>query len=197
MIFFRNKNSKSSHSNIRNLVTRMLAFASLRWRPGNAITICIASPGDSNDYVEARERLCKAVAKEYIAANGGSVYLLKILPERGAEWAVTDDGGDSSVTFSNIEYVELAMRSREQPLADDIYTDYSLIVVDAGAVESSAPLFWKESADVITLIVDSTVTTDIALERLRKEIDLLGMRIDAAVLINFPLYIPQYIYDRL
>ena len=188
-------------NNLRRLITRMLAFASLLQYSEDALTICITSPSDSNAYAEARNLMCIALANEYIKTNGGSARVIRAFPEtcKHDDGNYSDQSTDNNpdIAYAELDYEELLTRPRKHPLLDRSYSNNSLSIVDAGSVESGAPLVWKDYAHVIALVLDSESMTNIALQRLRKEIDRLGIRIDGSVLLNFPFHIPQYLYDRL
>lgn len=71
---------------------------------------------------------------------------------------------------------------------------YDVIVVDAGALDGRAPYEWSEKANHVLLVVDSNRTGVLALERLRKDLEVAKMTITGIVLNKREYPVPELFY---
>lgn len=71
---------------------------------------------------------------------------------------------------------------------------YRAIVVDTGALDRHAPFVWSRCVRKSLLVVDSTRTTDKALERMRKEMDEGLINVSGVVLNKRTYPVPRFLH---
>ena len=94
-------------------------------------------------------------------------------------------GSEGGKSFEGPKWEEFtsAMRSR-----------YDIIIVDAGTLKSGVPQFWSGMTSQVLLVVDTTRTTQPALERLSKELKAADFKLSGVVMNKRDYPIPDFLY---
>ena len=74
---------------------------------------------------------------------------------------------------------------------------YDVILVDAGSLQTHAPLVWGRQVDQTILVVDTTVTTAAALERVKTDLQYADQTVTGVILNKRQLPVPDALYRRL
>ena len=74
---------------------------------------------------------------------------------------------------------------------------FAILLVDAGALQSTIPHVWGRWATRTILVVDAARTSMPELERLRAEMTGFGIKLDAAILNKKAYHVPAALYRRL
>lgn len=107
------------------------------------------------------------------------------------------DHGPDLLVLGLDEFDTLKSADRLQQLIDTLRKRYEIVLIDAGILAAVSFALWRQLADRIFLVVDSTVATVESLSRLRKELSERDIHIDGVILNKRRFYVPDFVYDSL
>lgn len=84
-----------------------------------------------------------------------------------------------------------------EAVLNELRSAYDVILVDAGSLQTHAPLLWGRQADQTILVVDTTVTTAAALERVKTDLKYADQNLTGVILNKRQLPVPEGLYRRL
>ena len=95
------------------------------------------------------------------------------------------------------DYARTVDTAAREVALKELRSAYDVILVDAGSLQTHAPLVWGRQVDQTILVVDTTVTTAAALERVKAELKHADQTLTGVILNKRALPVPDALYWRL
>lgn len=143
-----------------------------------------------------------ASARGIATRVGGSLKLVDISQRPGASSDIISgiqrpgQEGFALITLAT-DYVGRVDAAVREAVLKELRLAYDVILVDAGSLQTHAPLVWGRQVDQTILVIDTTVTTAAALERVKTDLQYADQTLTGVILNKRQLPVPDALYRRL
>jgi Mrp family chromosome partitioning ATPase len=183
---------------------------------GTVVLVTAGSPGQGITSITiglgrafAREPACRTLVIDHDASASGIATRVGVTPKvvdlsqrPGASSEIissvqrsAEDGFD--VITLPPDYARTVDGAVREAVLKELRLAYDVILVDAGSLQTHAPLVWGRQVDQTILVVDTTVTTAAALERVKTVLQYADHTVTGVILNKRQLPVPDALYRRL